>query len=276
MSPLLRGIAFLALVYGGVMLAAYLAQARLLFQPNFGGRSLEATPDQLALEFENVEIETTDGEHLHAWWIPHRSPRASMLFSHGNAGNISHRLDSLKIFHQLRLNVLIYDYRGYGRSSGKPSEAGVYRDAEAALEWMIREERVEPEEFVVFGRSMGAAVSARLAQKRPPACLILESAFTSVPDRAAEIYWWLPIRWLIHLQMNTRQNVSTIATPTLVIHSRDDEIVPFDHGRQVAQAAGDDAELLEISGGHNTGFMKSRDIYIEGLDRFLTRCIGPP
>ncbi|HKL52440.1 MAG TPA: alpha/beta hydrolase [Wenzhouxiangellaceae bacterium] len=275
MSTLLRGIAMLAVVYGCLMLVAYLAQARLLFQPNFGGRSLDATPDRLGLEFENVEIETSDDERLHGWWIPHRSARASLLFSHGNAGNISHRLDSLEIFHQLRLNVLVYDYRGYGRSTGKPGEAGVYRDAEAALEWMIREEGLAPEELVVFGRSMGAAVSARLAQKRPPACLVLESAFTSVPDRAAELYWWLPIRQLMHLQMNTREYVSDVDVPTLVIHSRDDEIVPFRHGRQVAQAAGDHADLLEISGGHNTGFLRSREIYVEGLDRFLTRCIGP-
>src|SRR6056297_95041 len=107
MSTLLRGIAMLAVVYGCLMLVAYLAQARLLFQPNFGGRALDATPARLGLEFENVEIETADGERIHGWWIPHPSPRASLLFSHGNAGNISSRLDSIEIFHQLGLNVLI-------------------------------------------------------------------------------------------------------------------------------------------------------------------------
>ncbi|HMB39726.1 MAG TPA: alpha/beta hydrolase [Wenzhouxiangellaceae bacterium] len=272
MSPLLRGIAVLAVVYGGLMLAAYLAQARLLFQPNFGGRSLDATPGRIGLQFENVEIETGDGERLHGWWIPHPSPRGSLLFSHGNAGNISHRLDSLEIFYQLGFNALIYDYRGYGRSTGRPSETGLYRDAEAAHGWLTGTKNIPSDEIVLFGRSMGAAVSARLARARPPACLILESAFTSVPDRASELYWWLPIRWLLELEMNTREYVAGTDTPTLVIHSRDDEIVPFEHGRRVAEAAGEKADLLEISGGHNTGFLRSREIYIQGLDRFLARC----
>lgn len=264
----------LAAVYGGLMLIVHLAQARLLFQPHFGGRELAADPGRLGLQFESVEIDTADGERLHGWWIPHSTPRASVLFSHGNAGNISHRLDSVQIFHELGLDVLIYDYRGYGRSTGRPSEAGVYRDAEAALDWMTDEKSVAPEDLVLFGRSMGAAVSADLARKRPPACLILESAFTSVPDRAAEIYWWIPVRWLLKIDMNTREYVSGSDWPTLVIHSRDDEIVPFRHGRRVAAAAGDDAELLEISGGHNTGFMDSRETYVEGLERFLDHCVG--
>lgn len=271
---MLRIVVLLAAVYCGLMLVAYLAQARLLFQPHFGGRELEADPGRLGLQFESVEIDTADGERLHGWWIPHSAPRASVLFSHGNAGNISHRLDSLEIFHQLGLNVLIYDYRGYGRSSGRPSEQGLYRDAEAALDWMTRERNVAPDEVVLFGRSMGAAVSARIAQKKPAACLILESAFTSVPDRASELYGWLPVRWLLHLDMNTREYVAGIGIPTLVIHSRDDEIVPFEHGRKVSEAAGENAVLLEISGGHNTGFMDSRQTYVRGLDRFLERCVG--
>lgn len=274
MSFFLRGIVLLAAVYGGLMLVAYLAQARLMFQPNFGGRSLDATPDSAGLQFENVGIETADGERLHGWWIPHPTPRASLLFSHGNAGNISHRLDSVEIFHDLGLNVLIYDYRGYGRSTGRPSEPGLYRDAEAALDWMAGTKNIPADEIVLFGRSMGAAVSAHFARKRPPACLILESAFTSVPDRAAELYWWLPIRRLLHLDMNTREHVSGTDTPTLVIHSRDDEIIPFEHGRRLTEAAGDNADLLEISGGHNTGFIDSRETYVEGLNRFLERCIG--
>ncbi|MEX2500664.1 MAG: alpha/beta hydrolase [Wenzhouxiangellaceae bacterium] len=274
MSLILRVVLMLGLAYGGLMLVAYLGQARLLFQPHFGGRELEADPARLGLEFENVEIETVDGERLHGWWIPHPSANASLLFSHGNAGNISHRLDSLEIFHQLGLNVLMYDYRGYGRSTGRPSEKGVYLDVEAALAWMTREKNARPERLVLFGRSMGAAVSAHLARKQSAACLILESAFISVPDRAAEIYGWLPVRWLLHIDMNTRQYVMDANLPTLVIHSRDDGIVPFEHGRRVAEAAGERAVFLEIQGDHNTGFLRSRDVYVRGLDEFLGRCIG--
>lgn len=275
MDLVLRIAVIAALVYGGLGLTAYLAQSRLLFQPNFGGRELDATPDLLGLRFEAVEIAVDGGGHLHGWWIPHPSPRASLLFSHGNAGNISHRLDSLEIFHELGLNVLIYDYRGYGLSSGSPSEEAMYLDAEAALDWMLRERNVAPAGIVLFGRSMGAAVAAKLAQKRPPTCLILESAFTSVPDRAAEIYWWLPVRWILRLQMNTREYVGGVDAPVLVIHSRDDEIVPFAHGQSIAEAAGNKARLVEIEGDHNSGFMRSRERYVRALDEFLRRCIGP-
>jgi len=260
------------LAYATVVLVAYLAQGRMVFQPQAGGRALTADPGRIGLAFDDVEIETGDGERLHGWWVPHPAARGSLLLNHGNAGNISHRLDSLEIFHDLGLNVLVYDYRGYGASSGRPSEAGVYRDAAAALEWMRDRRGVRTERLVVFGRSMGAAVAARVARDSGPACLILESPFTSLPDRAAEIYPWLPVRLLLHIEMNTRKHVADSDLPVLVIHSRDDEIVPFGHGREVAGAAGENARLLEIRGDHNSGFVVSRPSYVAGLQAFVEKC----
>lgn len=267
----LRVLALGGLIYVGLLVALYFVQARMLFLPT---SDVVADPGAIGLAFDDVEIETRDGERLHAWWVPHAQARGTLLFAHGNAGNLSYRLDSLRLFHRLRLNVLIFDYRGYGRSTGRPSEAGLYRDGEAARRWLTGNAGVDPDELVLFGRSMGAAVAARLATRHRAACLIAESAFTSVPDRAAEIYWWLPVRWLVHIRMDTRRYVAGADLPVLVVHSRDDEIVPFSHGRRLLEAAGDRGRLLEISGDHNTGFLASGERYVDGLDDFLERCLG--
>jgi hypothetical protein len=266
----LRVLAVGGLVYIGLIVLLYFVQARMLFLPSSG---LVADPGAIGLAFDEVEIATADGERLHAWWVPHRNARGTLLFSHGNAGNISYRLDSLRLFHQLRLNVLIYDYRGYGRSTGSPGEAGLYRDGEAVWRWLTDERGMAENRIVAFGRSMGAAIAAQLAARYSPACLITESAFTSVPDRAAEIYWWLPVRWLVRIKMDTRRFVAEADVPVLVVHSRDDEIVPFEHGQRVLESAGKRGELLEISGDHNTGFLASAERYVAGLDEFLSRCL---
>lgn len=266
----LRCLVAAAVIYGLLVLLVYVMQSRMLFLPS---STLPADPGAIGLSFDDVTIETSDGERLHAWWVPHPDARGTLLFSHGNAGNIGGRLESLRLFHRLRLNVLIYDYRGYGRSSGRPSEKGLYRDGEAALEWLASEKGIPADRIVLFGRSMGAAVAARLAARNDAACVIAESAFTSVPDRAAEIYWWLPVRWLVRIRMDTRQYLADAGIPVLIVHSREDEIVPFEHGRRLLEAVGERGELLVISGDHNTGFVDSAERYVQGLDRFLDRCM---
>lgn len=266
---LIRLLMTLAAAYGAVLLLMFLFQPRLLFLPNLPGRALTATPADIGLRHETVALRTDDGQTLHGWWLPHRRPRATLLFFHGNAGNISHRLDSLEIFHDLGLEVLIVDYRGYGRSSGTPSEAGLYRDARAAWRWLTDERRIAPENIIVFGRSMGGAVASELAAQVTPAALIVESTFSSVPDVAAGIYWWLPVRLLARLEFNAADHIGRTTLPVLVIHSRDDEIIPFEHARRLQQAAGQRATLLEIGGSHNTGFIDSRPRYIDGLEQFI-------
>ena len=247
----------------------FLGQERLLFLPDMGGRELVASPSDRGLSYETLWLETEDGERLHAWWIPHPQARGVIHFSHGNAGNISHRLDSVQIFHDLGLSVLIYDYRGYGRSSGRPDEAGIQEDARAAWRWLTREADVAPGNIVLFGRSLGGAVAALLAAEVEPGGLILESTFTSVPDLAAELYWWLPARWLARIQLDARAALGNVDRPMLIIHSRSDDIVPFAHARRLLETAGDQARLVEIEGTHNTGFLVSRDAYQEGLNAFL-------
>ena len=174
---------------------------------------------------------------LDGWFLPHAAPRATLLFFHGNAGNISHRLESIRQFLQLGLSVLIIDYRGYGQSEGRTTEQGIYRDAEAAWQYLAETSRVPASRIIVFGRSMGASAAAYVASRHRPLALVVESSFTSVPDIAAEYYPWLPVRWLSRLRHSAEDFVRQADCPVLVIHSRDDEIVPFRHGEAIFAAA---------------------------------------
>lgn len=272
---LIRSLLMLIAIYGVLLVVLFVFQSRLVFLPHIAGRSLVSTPSAIGLEYRELWLDTGDGQRLHAWWIPHPQARGVVHFSHGNAGNISHRLDSLRIFHELGLSVLIYDYRGYGLSSGRPGEAGSYRDAETAWRWLIDEAAVPPERIMLFGRSMGGAVAAQLATRVAPGALILESSFTSVPDIAAEIYWWLPVRWLTRIRLPALAALSETQQPTLVIHSRNDEIVPFSHGQRLFEAAPEPRQLLTLSGSHNTGFLESIADYRAGLDAFVSERFGP-
>ena len=178
---LLAGLACYALL----ALVVYLMQARMLYLPNVPGRSLDRTPAAIGAEFEDVSIRTADGVTLHGWYVPGASDRV-LLFFHGNAGNISHRLESIRQLLQLGLSVLIIDYRGYGQSEGRTSEQGIYRDAEAAWRYLVETAAIPEDRIIVFGRSMGASAAAWLASRYRPLALIVESSFTSVPDIAGE------------------------------------------------------------------------------------------
>ncbi len=263
----LRVVGLLAGTYLLLVVLMYLGQSRLLHLPNLPGRTLVATPERMGLDYEDVAFEAEDGVTLHGWFLPAQAERGTLLFFHGNAGNISHRLDSLRIFHDLDYSVFIIDYRGYGRSEGRPSEEGLYADARAAWDYLVSERGIDPARIVAFGRSLGAAVAACLARERRLGGLILESGFTSVPDLGADLYPWLPVRRLARLEYDARACVAEVDVPVLVVHSPDDEIIPFHHGEALAEAAG--AELLRIRGDHNTGFLRSGDLYRRGLDRFL-------
>ncbi|MGQ0587616.1 MAG: alpha/beta hydrolase [Gammaproteobacteria bacterium] len=262
-------VASLAAAYGLLCAALYLLQDRMLFLPGIPGREITATPAALNLRFEELAITTADGLRLHGWWVPAEGARRTLLHFHGNAGNISHRLELLEIWHALGLNVVLFDYRGYGASDGSPSEEGLYRDAEAV--WAALMARgVRANDVVIHGQSMGGAVAAWLAARRQPAALVLESAFTSVPEVAAGLYPWLPVRLLARLRLDTRGELARVRAPVLVIHSRDDEIIPFAHGEALLAAAQGSKQLIELRGDHNGGFYISREAYERGWRDFLT------
>ena len=266
----ITSVVFFLLVVGVIYVALvgllFFSQSRLLYFPS---RHIFATPDRIGLIYEPVEILTEDGIKLDGWFLPAPQRRGILLFFHGNAGNISHRLESLKIFHDLGLSVLIFDYRGYGRSEGTISEPGLYRDAEAVWRYLTEEREIPPEDIVLFGRSLGAAVAAWLAARHQPAALIMESAFTSVPDLAQSLYPIFPARWLARSRYSADEYLKSVTCPVLVVHSREDEIIAIRHGRSVFATAREPKRFLEIRGGHNDGFFVSGRLYTDGLDSFL-------
>lgn len=247
----------------------YFMQSRLLYYPNLPSRELVATPSAIGLEYQSVTLTAGDGVRLHGWFVPAARERATLLFFHGNAGNISHRLDSLRIFNGLGLSVLIIDYRGYGQSEGRVSEEGTCLDAEAAWRYLTVERGVGPERIILFGRSLGGAVAARLAAESTPAALILESVFTSVPELAARYYPVFPVRLLSRFRYDSREALRQVSCPVLIVHSPDDEIIPYEHGRRLYEAAGEPKSFLAIRGGHNEGFLESGAMYVNGLDAFI-------
>lgn len=276
MSNFVSVLLTVAGAYLALLLFVFVGQSGMLYLPNLPSRELTATPQAIGLAYEDVRMRTDDGVQLHGWYIPAAQPRGTLLFFHGNAGNISHRLDSIRIFNELRLSVFIFDYRGYGQSEGSPSEVGTQRDAIAAWRFLTEERGVSPRQIVMFGRSLGAAVAAWLATQREPGALILESAFTSVPDVAAEYYWWLPVRLLARFDYATRDYVGGARCPVLVVHSPDDEIIAFKHGEAIFAAAREPKELLRLRGSHNEGFLLSGATYTGGLDAFLARHLNRP
>jgi fermentation-respiration switch protein FrsA (DUF1100 family) len=269
MNNLLYILLAAVFLYAALAGYVYVMQPRLIFYPDMPGRTLEATPAAVGLAFEDVSLTTADGEQLHGWYVPHDAAHATLLFCHGNAGNISHRLDSILLFHELGLNVLIFDYRGYGRSSGTTSEQGTYRDADAAWQYLVGARGIPPQRVVLFGRSLGAAVASDLAVRTQPGAVILESAFTSVPDMAARLYPWLPVRWLASYRYDNAAKIRNISVPVLVMHSRDDEIIPFAHGERLYALAKEPKRLFELRGGHNDGFHVSRDEYRPVVGDFI-------
>jgi fermentation-respiration switch protein FrsA (DUF1100 family) len=254
--------------YALLALVVYLMQARMLYLPDVPGRSLDRTPADIGADYRDVSIRTSDGVTLHGWYIDGNGDRV-LLFFHGNAGNISHRLESIRQFLQLGLSVLIIDYRGYGQSEGRTTEQGIYRDAEAAWRYLVEIAGIPEDRIIVFGRSMGASAAAWLAKQHRPLALIVESSFTSVPDIAGEYYPWLPVRWLSRLRHSTEDFVRQASCPVLVIHSRDDEIVSFRHAEAIFAAAKEPKSLLEIRGSHNDAFIHDGANYRAGLKSFL-------
>ena len=256
------------LAYVGVAAALLFGQSRIIYHPT---REIVATPASAGLAYEDVSLRTNDGLRLAAWYVPATDARGTILFCHGNARNISDRLSSIAVFHRLGYSVLIFDYRGYGRSEGRPTEEGTYRDADAAWDHLVRERGASPRTIVVFGRSLGGAVAAHLADTRPVRALILESTFTTAPDLAADLFPWLPARALTTFDYATLYRVDRIRCPKLIVHSPDDDLIPFEHGRHLFAAAAEPKRFLEITGPHCDGFLRSGTRYTSGLADFLAR-----
>lgn len=259
----------LAALLVGYALAAvwiYARQSRRVYRPR---REMITHPGLHGHPWDDITLRTDDGVRLNAWYVPTPGARRVLMFFHGNTRNISHCMDSIALFQRFGFNVFLFDYRGYGRSEGVPDELGTYLDARAAWEYLLRERGFAPDDVVLLGRSLGAAIATWLAARHAPRALVIESTFISLPEVAADHHPWLPVRLLTRYHYPVADNLARVRCPVLVVHSRDDEIVPFRHAERFVAAAGGPATLLEIRGRHYDGYRASAEAYEAGLAAFL-------
>lgn len=259
------------LVYIGLCIYLFVSQSGMVFYPS---KEILQRPSDINLAYEDIFFTTADGQRINGWFIPAENARGTVLNCHGNAGTIGDRLHTIQVYHDLGLNMFIFDYRGYGRSSGRPTEKGTYEDALGAWNYLTRERGIPPEKIVVSGRSLGGAVAAWLAEHTNPAAVIIESTFTSIPDMGARLYPYLPVRLLCRIRYNTGAHMNRIKCPVLITHSRDDEMIPFENGKKLFEAAREPKMFIELSGTHNDGEVYTDEPYLSKLDEFLTSHIG--
>ncbi len=259
-------LAVIAGTYVGVCLVAFAFQKHLVYYPE---RRITATPASAGMAYRDVFFKTDDGVQIHGWFVPASGTPWVLLYCHGNAGNLSNRVESIRALHDLGMPVFIFDYRGFGRSGGGPSEAGTYTDARAAYRYLVEKEGVTPEKIVFFGRSLGGPVAIELAIEHTPAALIVESSFPTLADAAVHAYPFLPVRPLLRIRYDSTNRIAALTCPKLFVHSRGDEIVPFEAGVHLFEMAAPPKQFLEIHGDHNSGFLESGTAYTRGIENFL-------
>ena len=259
----------LLLLFGLALLngCMYLQQPSMIFFPD---ATLDQIPTDWGLGYEDVFLKTEDGVRLHGWYIPRHGSQQTLLFFHGNAGNIAHRGASVAIFHRLGLNVFIFDYRGYGKSQGKPDESGLYKDARAAWRYLTDERGFDRKDIILFGRSLGGAVAAELAAEVRPGGLILESTFSSARDMADAVFPVLSRLIFLRYDFDTVAYVERVECPVLVLHSPDDEIIPFRLGEKIFQVGNGPKSFVRMRGGHNSGFLMSQPDYERAIGAFIS------
>lgn len=247
-----RRAALVILPLLGLFLLMHNFEAQLVYFP---GPPPEETPADDGLAYEDVRLTTSDGVELAAWFMPGEAGPAggAVVFSHGNAGNIAGRIPGARAFLEAGFAVLLYDYRGYGASTGTPSEEGTYKDAEAAYDWLVKQRGFDPAGLVSYGESLGGGVAIELARRRPVAAVFVENTFTSLPDVGARLYPYLPVRLLATIRYASIEKVGELGVPLLVAHSPGDDVVPFELGRALFDAAREPKAFLATAGAHNHG-----------------------
>ncbi|MBI4861762.1 MAG: alpha/beta hydrolase [Candidatus Riflebacteria bacterium] len=264
------GILFSVAVAYVICLVLLLAlENKIIFIPS---RDLWTTPDKRDATFEDVHLTTSDGVKIHGWYLPAREPRATVLFLHGNAGNIADRLDNGIKLTQIGLNVLLIDYRGYGKSEGTPSEQGIYRDADAAYDHLLSRPGMSAKKLVLFGRSLGSGAATDLASRRECGALVIESALCSTRALARDIPIYALFLPFIPDRLRSLEKIRLVRCPVLVIHGTRDSIIPLDHGQRIFQAANEPKEFYELKGAdHNDWYQNDPEGYFTNWSRFLDR-----
>jgi fermentation-respiration switch protein FrsA (DUF1100 family) len=229
----------------------------------------DSTPESFGLSYQNVFFETGDGKRLHGWFFPLPGDSPVILFCHGNAGNISHRLENVRLLVARGFQVFIFDYRGYGKSTGKPSEAGIYKDGLGAYDDLVKRAGISPSRIIVFGRSLGAAVALEVALKRKVRSLVMESAFTSTKGMAKTMFLFNVLSPLLPAHYDNLTKISRLDLPKLFVHGREDEIVPFFMGRELFAAAKTPKFFYILDGaGHNDTYLVGGTSYFDALELF--------
>lgn len=268
-------------LYAMVCGLMFVLQDELVFVPD---REVARDPGDVGLAFDSLTLATDDGESIAAWFVPasEQPARGVVVYSHGNAGNLGNRVGVLEDLHGLGLDVLLYDYHGFGDSTGSPGESETYLDARAAWNWLTKERKIPPDRVVIWGRSLGGAVAVWLASQtcaagvagERPAGLIVESSFTSIPDVGAAYYPYLPVRLLNRHEYPSLARIAAVNVPVLVAHGPDDGVVPYAHGRELFAAAGEPKVFVELEGGHNDAGLAS-PAHRAALEAFLASTLDP-
>ncbi len=267
LTILLSGV----LGYAFVLALVWSLQDRFIYFPS---HALVMNPRDVGCPYEDIVISPSNGIQLHGWYIPAEKEAGVLVYFHGNAGNIGHRVPVLPLFPRENLSICLFDYRGYGRSKGRPSEAGLYADGRAVIAWLIHERRIPPEKLILLGESLGGAIAARLAREYPVAGIILISAFPSLADIAAHHYWYFPVRALLRARYPTADDLKATNVPVLMIHGRADRIVPLSMAARLREAGGERVRWVVVAGGHNDVlFVEKGRVQVE-IRSFIQTCLG--
>jgi len=254
------------LILAGILFYSQL-ENRLIFYPD---RGLDDSPSNWNLSYRDVLLRTKDGEKLHCWFFPLTGEPPVLLFYHGNAGNISHRIENVERLVNRGLSVFLLSYRGYGKSTGRPSEKGIYLDGLAAYDYLTQTERIPPNRIAIFGRSLGGAVAIEVALQRGAKCIVIESTFTSLRDMSKTIFPWFLFSPFIPNHYDNGTKIATLFVPKLIVHGKNDEIVPFWIGEKLFTVAKDKKKFLAIEGaGHNDTYIVGGSAYFNEVVSFI-------
>jgi uncharacterized protein len=256
--------------YAIALFAVRLFESHLIFFPNYPGR-LEGDWHPRALPVQEVWLNSSDGTKLHAWWIPNNGAKFTFLAFHGNASNIANRAATYEFLHDTPANILALEYRGYGHSEGTPGEAGFYRDADAAYQYLVSAKSMNPGTIICYGQSLGTAVAAHLAAHRQVGAVVLEAPFPSASRLARTLFWFLPgIELLVHGQFTITANLSKTSAPILIVHCTQDPVIPYEFGRTVYDSAPNPKRFLQIDGFcHEESSLIAPQTYRATLQDFL-------
>lgn len=263
---ILRWAGLAACTYLGVILVLAFLENWFVFFPTSAKTDWQPAPP--GSDIKDIELTSADGTRIHAWWWPVKDSSGAVLYCHGNAGNLSHRGPTVeKIGTLLGESVMIFDYPGYGKSSGKPSERGCYQSADAAYQWLI-DQKIDPAKIVIYGGSLGGGVAVDLASRKKHRALVLAKTFTSLPDVGQHLHPWLPVRWVMRNRFDSLGKIGQCTSPVFIVHGTADSLVPSEQGERLFAAANEPKQFMSVEGGDHNDPLPAE--FFQKLKVFLT------